>query len=590
MDNSKSIQLVDTLLTNNIITKIYDFYQTQKTDLDLFSFSDSVRDFNFDQKPFTGKSTNFENVFSFLSENSNDLSTITIISDGNSNSGKSFNKKTEYINTPIFTVGLGESVKTDDLLIKKINHSSFIYTDVKTKIEVVIETNTFGKNVNVSMLVAGKIAQTKNIKLQNQFTEIGFEFSPSSPGKKRISFSVTQLENEKNINNNFKSAVINVLNDKIKIGLVTGSLSNDYRFIKNILKNDDKKKLIEFVKISDEITKGNLSELSNCDALILTGFPSSVNSDREITAIKNLIFNKKIPFFFSFGAGVNYEKLEKLSVLLPFSFNIPAQINYNLVTTEIKNFNSPLIKTTTGNLVQTWQNLPPIIQPEIGIKSSPGSDIILVDESSEIPLLITSNVTGIKSVNLLASAIWKWQLNNSPNSDLLENFLNSSVKWLVADDELNNISVRTTKNIFDTGEPVVFSAKVYSETFDPLSDAEVEITIKKNGDLQKLTLQPESTQGSYGGSLELNKSGKYNYTANVTRNNKSLFSKKGSFEISDTDIEFISSGLNRGYLENISRKTNGKYFSANEISSLLNQIKMINQKNQIIIDEQHSIS
>jgi len=588
-DNSKSIQFVDSSIINSLQTDLNQFLQNPEVKTDIYTFSDSINNFKLKQTTFSGKSTNFENLFDFLNSRNKNISTFTIISDGNVNSGRLSEEKIEKLNIPIFTLGLGKIDNSADLLVKKINYNSFIYSNVKTQIESVIESDLTGINVNVSMLIDGKLKKTKNVLLSQKLTSVSFNFFSGSPGKKRIGFRVTKLENEKNIENNYNSAIINVLSNKIRVGLISGSLSNDYRFIKNILKNDDKNKLAEFIKVNADIIRGNISQLKKCDVLFLIGFPSLINSASEIKKIKKIIIQNKIPFFFIPGNGVNFKKLKNLSSLLQFDFKINTPVKYNLATVKIKNFNSPLIKTNEINPAQVWKNLPPIMQPEIKFTPHKGTDIIAVDETMKTPLLISGNIGKIKSVYVLANNIWKWQLNNSGKTNILKNFISSVVKWLVADDELKNIVIKTDKTIYNTGELITFSAKVYSETFEPINDAVVEVTVNNNEASHKLVLN-HYKNGNYTSQAKFTKPGKYKYKANVFRNSKSLSNKKGLFEISSTDIEFLKTGLNREYLERLSIKSGGKYFSDNELQILLEKIKTINRKNKISTDKAYSFS
>lgn len=593
IDNSKSMQLTDSIQIKEITSAINENLTNSGIDFEVYSFSDFVKPFESQKFKLTGQSTNYENLFSFIQNQQPDVATVSIISDGNSNAGKLTDKKIEYLNTPIFTVGLGDTTLFEDISIKKINYNPFIYSNTPTEVELIIETTSPGKNVNVSISGDVEKKETKTVKLEKNFTRVVFDFSSASPGKKKVNFQISNLKNEKNINNNSKSVILNVFKDKIKIGLLSGSLSMDYRFVKNILEKDEKKKLLEVVKISNTIKKNSLQDFSDLDAVFIIGFPSQINKDSEINNLINLIQEKKLPFFFMLTKGTDYTKLSQLSSILKFNYEFKDNIQYNLITPEIKEFNSPLVKNSTVPTIAAWQNLPPVLQPDIEFSATPGSNIISTVKKenigTSIPLIFTNNFNGIKSVYTLAGDIWKWKLNKSENVNVLENFINSSVKWLLADEELKNISVKPAKEIFDSGEPIEFSGKVFNETFAPINDAVVEITLNENGSNKKIVLSYEKN-GHYSGSFELTKSGKYDYRVNVTRSNNSIFSEKGSFEISNSDFELKNGKLNKDYLEKIAYKSDGKYFSFEKLSTLFDQVRKIHSQNQLIIDKNYSIS
>lgn len=592
IDDSKSIQLIDSNTTSDLFFNFNNFHTEEKLNLNYYKFSSKVLPATMSNLSQNGVTTNFENVFQKINSIESDISTITIISDGISNAGKTSHNQLEYLNTPIFTVGIGDSTKGTDVKISKINHNQFVYCNNKTDLEIILETNSLGKQVELMMTDNDGVSISKNVKLNSQFSKVIISYTPVKNGRKKINFNVSNLLNEKNTKNNFSSIFINVLNNKTKVGLISASISNDYRFIKNIIRNDKSKEILEFLKINSN-SNIDLSKLDECEVLFFIGFPSEISTQNELQVIKNIIQNKKKPFFFIMSSGTDFKKIHLLSEVFEFSIPKADFDSFNNVSVKIEDFNNPLFKINSLNPIKSWKNLPPIQQPNFDISLNPNANVIAssIADGFELnsPIVHTSNINGIKSIYVYAANIWKWQLNNSIDDDILNRFINSSIKWLIADDEISNILVSPTKEVFNAGEEIIFTGKVYSEIFEPINNANITIEINGINNNRSIRLTNESN-GNYSGHLELNKIGKFNYSVQVSLSGKKIFSKKGTFEITNSDIEFQKTEMNSTFLKELSAITNGEYFSTSQLDKLFSAIKKIDKENKYFSDVEKSYS
>ncbi len=155
---------------------------------------------------------------------------------------------------------------------------------------------------------------------------------------------------------------------------------------------------------------------------------------------------------------------------------------------------------------------------------------------------------------------------------MFDNFIFSSTRWLNAPDDQKKVKIKTSKKIYSSGEKVEFTAQVYDESFNPVSEAEVKVKINGQNSKDELLLNSLGT-GLYDGSISLNQNGDYYFNGNASLNGKMLGNDKGSFNVGDIDIEMIDTKMNYEFLNLLSNQTKGIFYIPNEVNSLNQKIK-----------------
>ena len=95
-----------------------------------------------------------------------------------------------------------------------------------------------------------------------------------------------------------------------------------------------------------------------------------------------------------------------------------------------------------------------------------------------------------RSIAVLAKDIWKWKLQTADeNLNLFDNFILNSVKWLNTSEKQKQVTIKTSKKLYSSGEDIDFTGQVYDETFNPVSDAEVKVKINGEKDNYDIDLK-----------------------------------------------------------------------------------------------------
>jgi len=591
IDNSSSIVNKDSLNRSNNTQKfISDFTSSVSGNIEYFSFGKDVVPIiindNFNLL-FDESITNFDNLANYFKTEDN-ISSITIISDGIFNSGTNSYSKFEKLNIPIYTIAIGDTTHPSDISVKKVIYNKLIYINKTTEIKTVIRnTNLAGRKVFVTLYDNSGMLGKEQIKLnENGVNSITFDYEPLSLGKQKLTLKVSQLSEEEIHENNSYPFILDVLNDKIKILLIAGAPSSDLSMLTQSLDINENISLNKIVQITNNkfLDISNItSELDSADIIMMLDFPTVNTPLKLISDVKRTLVSKQKPFFFFLSQAVEHKKLNLLREELPFVVSKISQ-NEILVQPKIKSLSNTLLRNTIG-----WNKLPPIYMNTSTLRLKSGTTILAVgnnrNRALNFPLLFSSNIASSRSIVLNGYNFWKWNLQSDNSVDNLFNqFITDAIKWLFANKNQKRVFVNTSKDLYNSNESIDFIGNAYDESLSSRNDAVFNINITSNN-FEK-TLKLTSTEsGKYEGSINISQSGNFNYSANISLPGEANKIVNGEFTISEINLENINFVLNSNYLKFISNITSGKSFDIKDYSNLFDEINKLSErqtKNEII--------
>jgi hypothetical protein len=603
LDNSRSIQINDG--TNRSQT-IKDFVKGLKDNnlsgnSELYTFGSKTSGLSYDSLQklnFNEGSTNFSKIFSAVSMINRNISSVVIVSDGVITDGSDPLQNAIKLNIPVFTVGTGDSTTRNDVEVKNVLYNEMIYAQTPTSIVASIANSGFAnKNVNVSLYENNTFAGQKNISLSpDGIQNVDFTYTPKTSGEKKLSVVVSNTAGEFTYANNKKVFFLNVLSNKVKVLVIAGSPSPDVSFIKNSLKADDNLSVNSITQVAlDKFVEKNDRQklLDSANVLFLVGFPSKESSQPFLQSVLKEISDKDKPYFITLSSGVDFSRLKMLQNELPFTVNNSGgdyiEIQPDISASQSDN---PLLQNNASNSLDAWNNLPPVYQPNAALKQKPESEVISNVKINNIlmnrPLILTRILGSKKSIAVLAKDIWRWKLETAPkNLDLFDRFILSSTKWLNTKEDHKQFSIKTTKKLYSLGEQVEFNAQVYDQTFNPITDAYVKVTVKSDNNSYEVNLNSIGS-GLYEGTFQTNQPGDYTFTGEGYKNNNKLGTDNGKFNVGETDIEMINPGMNSQYLSLLSNQTGGKFFynsNYKQLYSVLKELTARSSKDKIEVSD-----
>jgi len=591
-DDSHSIEIKDGTQRSENVRKFIDGLNNNNLtgSSELFTFGTRVAPFSYDSLPklsFNEGSTNFSKIFSFIKDQKENIASVSIISDGVITEGANPLFTAEKLNIPVFTIGVGDTTRRNDIEIRNILHNEYIYAETPTTISATLLNKGFGnKPASISLYENGNVLEKRNITLSGDGTQNEtFNYVPKSGGEKKLTLEVNNNEGEFTFENNRRVFYINVLSNKIKILIIAGSPSPDLSFVKSSLEEDKNLTIKSLTQVAagrfiEKITPS--AALDSAEIIVLIGFPTKGTSTELLNQVKEAVSQKGKPFFLLLEDNTDFNKLKSLQPELPFNIrnidNGASEVQPVVSSSESEN---PLLQSNAANAVDTWNNLPPVFITNAEIIAKPESETVVKAKMNNValntPMIILRRLGSKRSISLLASGVWRWKLQTATKQvNIFDSFIHNSMKWLKSFEEQKQVSIKTTKKLYALGEPVEFSAEVYDASYNPVNDAEVKISIKHEDQKDEIILNSLGS-GLYEGTYQTTQTGDFAFSGTASRNNKELGSDGGSFNIGEVDIEQLNPNMDYEFLSSLANNTGGRFFFYPDMNELYPVLKNIQQ-------------
>ncbi len=596
IDNSRSIKIEDNTdregTVNSITNQLKSSLPASNTQFFIFGNNVEALESNFEkQLDFSHSSTNFSKIFNSIESGRGNIASVTIISDGVITDGPNPVYIAQQKAIPVFTVGIGDSSRKNDIEVKSVLYNDLIYAETPTVILTTITNRGFpGQNVLVTFFENDIQIEQKSIILSDEGTNtVYFGYTPLKSGEKKLSVAVSELNDESTYANNKKIFFVNVLSNKINLLILSGSPSADLTFILNSLTSDKNISLSTLTQIkNNQFIEGNFAaKIDSADIFFLIGFPTKETPTEAFNQIVKKISDMNTPFFFTLNSDIDITKLVNLQPFLPFTLsqidNVYQQVQPEIQPNEV---NNPLLQHQSGNIVSSWNNLPPVLQSRIVVNPKPESKILSRIRTDNVPrptpLILTRSLGNKRSIALLAKDFWRWKLQTATRgSDIFDSFIINSVRWLNVSDEYKKVKINPLKRIFANGEEIEFSGRVFDDAMNPVNNADVKLIISGLQDKYELNLSSVGG-GLYEGKILLRSSGDYSFTGEAKLNGNLLGEDKGLFNIGEIDVEMINPRMDYEFLNLLASETGGEYFSPAEINAL---ISALNKRSSAALNE-----
>lgn len=530
-----------------------------------YSFGEStniIEDLN-----FTEKKSNYSELISTVADNhfNENIGALIIGGDGIYNQGKNPINLSDKINFPIYTLAFGDTSKVADSRVQNIqvNRTSFSGNRFPVEIDAHF-SKVKGKPLKLSVLqnnteLASVIVTPPN---DNYFYSTDFILEAGQPGLKHYSIHIQEVQNERNTKNNEARFVINVLENKQKILILSDGPHPDIGAIKNTL---DLQKTYDVTVFTEEPFPSNLSDFN---LIILNQLPTSGKSAAEIISSAE---KGRIPMLFIVG---NKTFLPQLNALAQ-----GAKIN-PLAGTNEEAQADPNSSYGTFNLSEEFSELlprfPPLQVPFADYDLEPDFNILFYQKILNIetakPLIATGRKNGRKIGFIFGEGIWRWRLfdyYNSQNQSHFNELINQLVQYLALRENEDNF-ILDFNPVYAEIDDVIIKAEVYNDAFERITSEEVNIEIRNMHD-DEFNFTFDIRGDNYNLNAGLLPTGDYTFLASVTIGNET-FTEAGSFTVVPVNLENVVTRANHGMLYQLATITGGKFYPSNQVQQLTNEI------------------
>jgi hypothetical protein len=536
---------------------------------------------NADSVSFNGFETNLSSALTKIKKESiaESYGLITVISDGVFNSGGNPLYQARLFQRPVITIGVGDTIQRKDAVLSSVYYEEKAFTGIDNTIKVYLNTYELqNENVEINLLREGSIVQTRNVSINNspQQDEADFTIREPNPGIVRYSVKVSDKPGEVTYLNNRQDFLIEYLDNKTNILLISAGPGYDNAVIQNILKRTNNFNLtVRTVKNPNEFYEGQIDYkiFGELSAIFLLGFPISQFSTEITGTISSKAKEFYVPVIFLAQKNTDYKKLEQFGELLPFSVSRP--------NTGETQFIPQIVASSENELEEIGNELsstPQIFRNVSGIIQKAGSLVLMTDKSSGEPVFITTNTGKYRSSAFLGYGLWRWNLNERVSHEkTLEKFVIESVNLTLLKDKKTKFKIYPAKNIFDYTENVKLLAEVYDDEYKPVKNAKVTGRIISNGKTIVNNIIFTPAENKYEASIANLPYGDYQIEGEAEMNNN-FYAKGNSRFLADTvNTEYLITKSNFGNLRELSNNTGGSFFNAsseiNDIAEKINDIQ-----------------
>lgn len=505
-----------------------------------------------DSLKFSESSTDLTNAINKVNQSSLDQSKgVILMSDGIVNKGANPNYYPIPLNLPLYTIGLGDSSFKKDLWVDKVKTNEYVLLGNEYPIRIsALSFAAKGEQMVYTIRSNGQIQKKGIVKIDKDqtFWQEQFMLKASSPGIQRIEITLTPLKNEVNKENNRFQVFVNVLDNRKKISILYAGAHPDIGAIRKLLS----------VQKNYEITlTKNPSEALKADAVVAVQWPNN-----KLGSSSPLLVESKKPILLIGGENQNWNYWQTALGNIRIQSSRPnlskAAINESFTAFKIED-----------NQKQTLEEFPPLHCPfasyPSGLKVMAYQNINGVQ--TEYPLFALSSKKKRMAV-LFGEGVWKWKINEyqlQKNNSVTEAIFDKTMQWLLSGKNKPLFSVSSNKPKYSNNESVSIKAELYNSIFEPLSQENVEATISGDSFSKKVTLNASGTY--YESELGVLPEG--NYLVKATA--KGQVAQTG-FTVTNYSEELRRTRANWSLLSNLSNRFNGKFYSLNNSSLLINKV------------------
>ncbi len=556
IDNSASIKdlkadgelknLVDEIQKNKALS--------EKFTLQYFTFDSKIK--NFDSLQFSGKQTQIDNIAKEVKQvYRNEKFPVLLLTDGNQTIGN------DYVfsfseNTTIFPVILGDTTTVFDCKINRVNVNKYAFLKNQFPVEVFTQYNGNEKlPATVSIFSNGSIIAKQNITFSKdkKAQKVDFLLNANSVGSKKYSVVISSSKEEKNTKNNSKPFVIEVIDQRTEVAIITSMTHPDIGTLKRSIEVNSQRKVsvLKPNQIQD-IDKYNvviLYQPDNSFQPVLTEINKKNKNVGLITGLKtdfNFLNQNNQDFSFK----MNNQKEDYL-----------ARFNSDFNLFGIKNIGFeqfPPLENTFGT-IQSKKNFTKLLGAKIR-----NTDI-------NAPLLAFTEENSRRSAYLFGEGIWKWRMDyysEHKNFTDFDIFIDKIVQYLSSNSSKKSLIVNA-ENFYNSGEPITISAEYFNKNYEFDRNANLEIKLVNQQTKKLKNYSFTLNEFDYKVSLDGLEAGNYSFTV-IEKNSNTK--KSGSFEVLAFDIEKQFVNPDKDRLQQLAIRTNGKLVFPNQISSTLDEL------------------
>ncbi len=483
------------------------------------------------------------------------------------------------------------------LLSDGAHHGADTVVHYPTEVNVTVQAWGYrGEHLPVVLKRAGRVVATKTVQVTaDEFEQqVQFEIEPEEVGEFTYTVGVAPHLGEALTENNQADFPLSVARDKIRVLLVCGSPTWNYRFLRQGLKQDPSIDMISFVILRTPTDVVNVPE----SQLSLIPFPTQRLFTQELKNFDLIIFeNFSYQLYFPWYYLENVRKYVQeggafamiggtlafsqggyagtpIEEILPVALR-PDRNDYRtgtqrmVLTEEGKAHPITRLSPDATENQRIWDMLPELDAFNLVGQAKPGATVLGIssgrlDDRPAVPLLAMQRFGDGRTLALMSDYIWKWNFQMAGRLDSNQyylQFVRQMVRWLIRDPILKQVRIMADASEFPVGSDVTGTLQVLQDDYRPTENATLSTKLRTpHGTETPVQYVPTGNPGEYRYRFRADEEGIYELDVQADIGGKTHEANRLLLRVQRPGDESQHAAPNHKLLRDIAERTGGTFF------------------------------
>ena len=526
---------------------------------------------------------------------------VLLLSDGGHHGADTGLDYLRQINLPIVTAGVGRPDAYRDVHVASIQAPSLTFLHYPVTVQATLHIWGYpGTSIPVVLKRAGRVVSTQTVQVTPSASEyqVAFEVLPEDIGEFTYTVSVAPRLGEALTDNNTKTFPLSVVRDKIRVLLVCGSPTWNYRFLRQAFKQDPSVDLISFVILRTPSDVVNVPE----SQLSLIPFPTRRLFTQELhnfdlIVFENFSFQSYFPWYylenvrdyvrdggafamiggrlaFAQGGYAGTPIEEILPVTMRLDRNDYRTLPQRLLLTP-EGMRHPITRLASDpqENERVWQSLTDLDAINLVAQAKPDATVLGVSSgrfagAPSAPLLAVQRFGKGRTLALMTDYTWKWNFQMAGQLDSNQyylQFIQQLGRWLIRDPGLKQVRIMADATEFPLGSEASGTVQVLQDDYQPATQGTPTARLQTpSGIEQPLPLIPTQNPGEFAYRFRADDAGLYSLDVQAEIGHTTHEANRLLLQVSNQGDEQQHAAPNHALLQDIAEQTGGTFFALDD--------------------------
>lgn len=512
------------------------------------------------------------NLSSFLSQTirgyrKQHLTDVLLVTDGITNDGIS--PKYLVSNIPVHTIGLGDTLQKNDLLISDVKFNKTVFQGNRFPIEVSIEAIGFeGENAEINIFRGDTLLDSKKFSFSSNeaFIRTTFYDEAKVEGVQKYRVSVSRLDNELTYDNNTRELFVKVVESKEKVLIYAAAPHPDIKVLKRVIeKNENYDVDIVIKSINPRMIKDKYSL-----AILHQSFDGSLIAQLR---------KDNTPLFFVVTPQADINLFNSVNNCL----TIPRSRSQDEVSPSfVKTFD----RFELNDQLAIFSEAPPLEVPFANYKIKAGAEVLAYQSVSGIEtkreMILLNSQSRVKEGVFVGNGLWQWSLfeyQYHESHALFDQFFSKLMEYMSLKQDKRKFKVDLVNTQVFSNEQLIFEVELFNDLFENVYEQAIQFEISSDS----FSKSYEFINSEFSNTFKTDKlkAGVYKYVAKTTLGNQENV-VKGEVIVRDLKLEERNLSANYQGLRELSKNNGGQFFMSSEDEKIESFIRNLQPQNKIV--------